>query len=120
VMLSTHNLDEVERIADRVALLKSRLVALDTPAALRARVFGARVRIGVEGRADLYVSRLMADGARYVAAEGSTLTVDLGGSVTIPWLVRALVEAGADVTSVIPDEAPLEDVYLRLLAEDRT
>src|SRR4030095_12867125 len=37
VLISTHNLDEVQRVADRVAVLRSRLVALDTPAALRAR-----------------------------------------------------------------------------------
>ena len=45
ILLSTHNLDEVERIADRVAVMRTRLVALDTPAALRAHLFGARVRV---------------------------------------------------------------------------
>ena len=45
VVISTHNLDEVERIADRVAVLRSRLIALDTPDALRSRLFGRRVSI---------------------------------------------------------------------------
>src|SRR5687767_373356 len=45
ILISTHNLDEVERVADRVAVLRTRLIALDTPKALRARLFGARVAI---------------------------------------------------------------------------
>ena len=48
VVVSTHNLDEVERIATRVGILRSRLVAMDTPAALRARLFGVRVRVGTQ------------------------------------------------------------------------
>jgi ABC-2 type transport system ATP-binding protein len=118
VILSTHNLDEVERVADRVAVLRTHLVALDTPDALRARLFGARVRIGVEGRADRYVDALRAAGAADVRADGGTLSVALDAPVTIPRLVRQLVEAGADVVSVSPEEAPLEDVYLRLLREE--
>src|SRR5688572_29670745 len=39
VLLCTHNLDEVERIADRVAVLRSRLVAIGTPGELRQRLF---------------------------------------------------------------------------------
>ena len=35
VILSTHNLDEVDRVADRVGVLRTRLIALDTPSALR-------------------------------------------------------------------------------------
>jgi ABC-2 type transport system ATP-binding protein len=52
VLISTHNLDEVDRLADRVALLNTRLVALDTPQSLRARAFGARVRVRFTGPAD--------------------------------------------------------------------
>jgi hypothetical protein len=37
---------------------------------------------------------------------------------TAPVIVRTLVEAGASLVSVVPEEAPLEDVYLRLLAGD--
>ena len=43
VLLSTHNLDEVERIASRVAVLRQRLLAVDTPTALRMKFFGNRV-----------------------------------------------------------------------------
>src|SRR5207244_13415960 len=43
ILVSTHNLYEAERIADRVAVLHERLVALDRPAALRRRISTGRV-----------------------------------------------------------------------------
>jgi ABC-2 type transport system ATP-binding protein len=117
VILSTHNLDEVERVADRVAVLRTRLVAVDTPAALRARLFGTRVRIGIDGPAAPFVDVLRTAGAGDVRVEGDTLSVGLLRGVKIPRLVRDLVAAGADITSVVPEQPPLEDVYLRLLQE---
>ena len=63
VLLSTHNLDEVERIADRVAVLRTRLVALDTPAALRTKLFGSRVLV-----------RLGDTAARFAASFGPAFT----------------------------------------------
>ena len=119
VLLSTHNLDEVDRLADRVALLRTRLVAMDTPAALRAQLFGARVRIVVGGDAGLHVAALRASGVHDVVVNGSTLSITLNGRVTVPALVRHLVEDGADISSVMPEERSLEDVYLRLLGDSR-
>ena len=118
VILSTHNLDEVDRVADRVAVLRSRLVALDTPQALRTRLFGARVRIAVAGAPARFAQALRDAGAATVHVDGEALVVDLAGGLTVPPLVRALVDAGADVTAVVPEEAPLEDVYLRLVSEE--
>ena len=56
VLLSTHNLDEVERVANRVAVLRTTLIALDTPAALRARLFGKRVRVEVREGAERHAA----------------------------------------------------------------
>ena len=117
VILSTHNLDEVDRVADRVAVLRTQLVAVDTPDALRARLFGSRVRIAVSGRAETYTIALHAAGVRDVRVGGDSFSIGLTNGVTVPNVVRELVKAGADITSVMPEEAPLEDVYLRLLQD---
>jgi ABC-2 type transport system ATP-binding protein len=120
VVLSTHNLDEVDRIADRVAVLKSHLIALDTTAALRARTFGARVRVVVREPAGPYLRALEAAGFTDVRADGNTLSVGVPDhESSAPVIVRRLVEAGADVQSVAAEETPLEDVYLRLLRNER-
>jgi len=121
VLLSTHNLDEVERVASRVAVMRARLVAVDTPAALRARLFGARIRIMTAQAAGPFVQALASDGFTDVYADGSTLSIGVDeASAVAPRIVRRLVEAGADILSVVPEQAPLEEVYLRLLQDDGT
>ena len=117
VLLSTHNLDEVDRVADRVAVLRTRLVALDTPAALRTRLFGRRVRVELARDAASHVSILRAGGINDVMVHGAVISVGLNEHVTIAGLVRRLIESGAAIHAVIPEERSLEDVYLRLLEE---
>ena len=118
VVLSTHNLDEVDRVADRVALIRGRLIALDTPSALRARVFGARVQV-VLGAPDERFARALA-GAGFSdvrpTADGLSVGVEDPRS-SAPAIVRRLADAGADIISVTAEQPPLEDVYLRLLNE---
>jgi ABC-2 type transport system ATP-binding protein len=117
VLLSTHNLDEVDRVADRVAVLRTRLVAFDTPAALRARLFGRRVRVELARDAASHASKLRADGIDDVIVQGAIISVGLNEHITVPVLVRRLIENDADINAVIPEERSLEDVYLRLLQE---
>jgi len=115
-VLSTHNLDEVERIATRVGILRTRLVALDTPTALRARVYGKRLRVTLGQAAAAFAGTLTAAGFHDVRADGASLSVALDTEhASVPLIVRRLVESGADVYSVVAEEPRLEDVYLRLL-----
>jgi ABC-2 type transport system ATP-binding protein len=117
VIISTHNLDEVDRLADRVALLDTHVVAVDTPAALRARLFGARVRITLASCAPAHVDALRDAGAADIRIDANVLSVGLAGerAPAVAALVRALVAAGADIEAVEPERASLEDVYLQLL-----
>ncbi|HYS26909.1 MAG TPA: ABC transporter ATP-binding protein [Vicinamibacterales bacterium] len=115
VLISTHNLDEVERVADRVAVLRARLIALDTPAALRARLFGSRVLVRLAGPAAPFAD-VLKPACADVRTEDRTLSIAVSDvERATPGIVRALVQSGADVVSVVADEAPLEEVYLRLL-----
>jgi ABC-2 type transport system ATP-binding protein len=118
VLLSTHNLDEVERVADRVAVLRSRLVAYDTPAALRARLFGARLRVTLATPAASFVPVLQGIGVSDVRADTTALSIAVDDPAQrAPEIVRTLVNAGAAIQSVTPEQPPLEEVYLRLLSE---
>jgi ABC-2 type transport system ATP-binding protein len=119
VLISTHNLDEVERVADRVAVLRGRLVALDTPAALRARLFGSRVLVRLATPAAPFAD-LLKPSCPDVRAEDRTLSIAVDDvEAAAPGIVRRLVQGGADVVSVVADQPPLEDVYLRLLEGER-
>jgi ABC-2 type transport system ATP-binding protein len=116
VLLCTHNLDEVERVADRVAVLRTRLIAVDTPAALRQRLFAPRVRVTLQQPASTYEPQLRAAGVADIRVDGSQLSLALNGTtLTTPELVRRLVEWGAAIESIVQDEPPLEDVYVKLL-----
>jgi ABC-2 type transport system ATP-binding protein len=115
VLVSTHNLDEAQRVADRIAVLRTRLIALDTPGALRARLFGSRVNVRLANGASRFAD-LLRRSFDDIRIEDEMLSIAVNDAQTItPAIVRALVEAGADVVSVSADEAPLEDVYLRLM-----
>ena len=116
VLLCTHNLDEVERVADRVALLSRRLVAIGTPTSLRQKLFTSRVRIVLAQPAEPFGTALRHAGLSDVRVDGTVMSVAMAGAaMTTPDVVRRLVEAGAAVESVTPEEPPLEDVYLKLL-----
>jgi len=119
VLLSTHNLDEVQRIANRVAVLRTRLVALDTPSALRARLFGARVLVTLAQPANGFAS-MLAPAFNDVRVTDRALSIGVDDVATrAPAIVRALVHGGADVVSVTAEEPPLEHVYLRLLEQEK-
>ena len=118
VLMSTHNLDEVQRVADRVAVVRSRLVALDTPAALRNRLFGARLRVVLAQPAATFADAAKGPGVGRVEAQGSTLVIEVDDAAgRAPAIVRRLVTANADIHSVMPDEPSLEQVYLRLVED---
>ncbi len=118
VLVSTHNLDEAERLADRVGVLRTRLVALDAPHALRRRLFGHRVRIRLDRDPTALVAQLAQAGATDIRTEGFGCVMDVSEpDIQIPAIVRALVSSGAGVREVADDRPSLEDIYLKLLEE---
>ncbi|MFA5910092.1 MAG: ABC transporter ATP-binding protein [Vicinamibacterales bacterium] len=115
LLVSTHNLAEAEELSDRIAVLNTSLLALDSPAALRRRLSGTRVVIELEGDALPWMTVLDAIGGAAGQASGSRLTIDLAALDAVPDVVAALVGAGARVVRVAPDQRSLEDVYLNLV-----
>jgi len=119
VVISTHNLSEVERLADRVALLSCTLIAIGEPAALRRDVFGRRLRVrlasGYPPPKQLAAVAVLA-GAQDVRVEKHELSMVLESlEAGTPGIVRRLVDAGAEIREVFEEQPALEDVYLKLL-----
>jgi ABC-2 type transport system ATP-binding protein len=116
VVLSTHNLYEAERLADRVGVLRGRFLAVASPADLRQRLFGSRALVRVAGEASPYAGVIAASGGRDVVVDRDSLRFALDGLTdAMPAMVRALVAAGAAVVEVTTENAPLEDVYFTLV-----
>src|SRR4030095_15917894 len=110
VLLCTHNLDEVERGADRVAVLRTRLIALGTPDALRQQLFAPRVHVTLAQDGQRYEALLRSAGIADVRIDGRRLSLALQSTpLTTPELVRRLVEWGAAIEEVGHEETPLQD-----------
>jgi ABC-2 type transport system ATP-binding protein len=117
IFLCTHNLDEADRLCDRVGVFKTRLLVVDTPAKLRASVFGRKIvfhlRSADEGLVDMLKALPFVREARRVEQK---LVVALENpEVHNPEIVRVLVGAGADILFVGELRHSLEDVYLELV-----
>jgi ABC-2 type transport system ATP-binding protein len=121
VFLSTHNLNEAEMLCSRVAVIHTGLLALDTPEQLRRRFFRREIVIQLEAsdaRVLEVVKRLPF--VQEVRGEGTQLILALTDSDrNRPELVKAIVEAGGRVIGVSEKQYPLEDVYLRLMREEK-
>ena len=118
VLVSTHNLAEAEELADRIAVMNTRLLAFDAPGALRERRRASQVLVELEGGAGRWAEVAMRIGQTVLDASGDRLLVEIGGATAVPDLVSALVTAGARVRRVAPHEPSLEDAYLDLVRRD--
>jgi ABC-2 type transport system ATP-binding protein len=119
ILVSTHNLEEADHLADRIAVLQTRLIAFDTAASLRSRVFPARLSVRLGEAAAPHATALRALGPWEVTADGDGLTLEMaagaGDRIDTPAIVRHLVTRGAAIESVTLEQRSLEQVYLRLL-----
>jgi ABC-2 type transport system ATP-binding protein len=118
ILVSTHNLTEAEELADRIAVMNTRLLACDTPRALRERRHGGRVVLELNGGAQSWASVAAQAGHRVLEIQGERLVVAASATVTVPDLVAALVGAGARIERVMPEDLSLEEAYLDLVRHD--
>ena len=121
IVVCTHNLDEAERLCDRIGVMRGTLLRVDTPAGLRRHGRAPTVRVDLNGARgpESFLDRLAElPFVTGVKAADSTLVVELADPAhDTPDLVAALVGAGARVTAVAEDAPTLEEAYLSLVGE---
>jgi ABC-2 type transport system ATP-binding protein len=118
IVLATHNLDEANRLCDRVAFVRGGLLRVDTPEELRGEV-GARgvevVLAGTPGEGLLEIARAIEGvSAADLAGDRLVVTAHEPRRVT-PGLVRALVAGGADILEVRERATTLEQAYFEVM-----
>ncbi len=120
IFLTTHRLEEAERMCDRVAILNTSLRTVGRPDELRERLFARSLAVTtaapLEDPERLFAAVPGVEG--WQADNGGYELTAPDPTATAPELTRALVAAGADVVSIGERRRSLEDVYLELIDED--
>jgi ABC-2 type transport system ATP-binding protein len=119
ILLTTHDLEEADRLADRLAIVdKGRIVATGTPDQLKGELRGDAVHIELRGApvSDRDARAALGDvpGVREVAVDGRRLSARADdGAAVVPEALAALDRAGLPAATVTVARPSLDDVYLR-------
>ena len=120
IFLTTHRLEEAERLCDRVAILNTTLRTIGRPSDLRDRLFARTLT--VRTLAPLAAPGQVFGGVPAVDSwrlDGGDYVLTVSDPVlAAPAVTRALVAAAADVLSISESRHSLEDVYLELIDHD--
>ena len=120
VFLNTHNLDEAQRICDRIAILNTKLMAIGTAEELERSVRGRQTVVQLAQVNDAIMGALGRLSTGKVTRDGNSITIDVASpEKENPEIVRAIVGAGGDVQSVSINTSTLEDAYLKLVRETK-
>lgn len=117
IFICTHNLDEADRLCQRIAIFKTSLITVDTPENLRKQLFGRKVVFHLKTLKPGLLK--IVQGMKFVEsaqAVDNRLVVALANpEEQNPALIRKLVDAGAEIQFVGELRHSLEDIYLQLI-----
>ncbi len=119
IFLNTHNLNEAERLCDRIAILKGKLIAVDSPKNLERSLYSRKTIVHLKEVSDPVLEAVKNIGSvKAVRTQDNKLILDMDDpEVDNPVVVRAIVLAGGNVQYVTELRSTLEDVYLKLIRE---
>jgi ABC-2 type transport system ATP-binding protein len=120
IFLCTHNLTEAEQLCDRIAVIRTHLLALDTGQNLRNRFFRRQIIVQLLDMTAAIVEAVRElPFAQSVVAEDNRLIIELTEpEQNRPEMVRAVVNAGGRIMEVFENKQPLEEIYLKLIHEE--
>jgi ABC-2 type transport system ATP-binding protein len=120
IFLCTHNLDEADRLADRIGVIKRDLIQVDSPANLRRSLYGRRVVLHLTAVTAHVLEAVRAlDFVRDLQQVDNTLVLSLDEpEQQNPILVERVVRAGGGVQFVNELRHSLEDIYFTLIQEE--
>ena len=117
IFLNTHNLDEAERVCDRIAVLKTKLVGVGSPEDLERSASSRKTVVHLESIGDSVLAAVKKlSKVKNVSTNENKLILDMDDpEKDNPQLVRAIVAAGGNIQYVTEERSTLEDVYLKLV-----
>ncbi len=119
IFLNTHNLDEAQRVCDRMGILNTRLMAIGTPEELEQSIHGKKTVIQLRQVTEAILGALKKMQVKNVVVEGNKLTLDVEDpKEENPDFVSAIAAAGGRIETVTVTSSSLEDAYLKLVREN--
>lgn len=119
IFMCTHNLNEADRLCDRIGIFKTSLIEVDTPANLRQKIYGRKVVFHLRTLDPKWLPAVeKIPGVMDVKKVEEKLVVSMEDpESTNPIIIRTLVDAGADVLFVGELRHSLEEIYLQTIRE---
>jgi ABC-2 type transport system ATP-binding protein len=119
IFLNTHNLDEAERLCDRIAILKTKLIAVDSPKNLERSLYNRKTIVHLQSVTSSIKAAVEKLGSiKNVRVSDNKLILDIDDpEKDNPEVVNAIVGAGGSIQYVTELRSTLEDVYLKLIRE---
>jgi ABC-2 type transport system ATP-binding protein len=122
ILLTTHYLEEADRLAERVAIVsRGKVVADGEPDALKRELRGELVTVELKASADGHATDVVCalEGVNDVLTEGQRLFARVDhGAEAVPTILGALDDAGVEVAAVTVSRPSLDDVYLHYTGRD--
>jgi ABC-2 type transport system ATP-binding protein len=116
IFLNTHLLDEAEKICDRVAILKTRLIATGTPQELRRSLTGRKIKVQLQHVDDVIVEAVKKIGFQVSEITDNSLVIDVSDpEKENPAILKAIEATGGHVQFITEIGSTLEDVYLKIV-----
>jgi ABC-2 type transport system ATP-binding protein len=119
IFMNTHNLDEAERVCDRIAVLKTKLIAVGSPEDLERSVSNRKTVVHLESNGDSVLAAVKKlSTVKSVSKSENKIILDMDNpEKDNPQLIRTIVAAGVNIQYVTESRSTLEDVYLKLVRE---
>jgi len=119
IFLNTHNLEEAQRICDRIAILNTKLMAIGTADQLEGTVRGRQTIIQLARTDDAVVRALEKLSLGNLSFDGARAAFDVADpEKENPRVVRTIVEAGGEIQTVTVQGSTLEEAYLKLVRKE--
>ena len=118
IFLNTHNLDEAQRICDRIGIIKTKLLTIGTPAQLRESLTKPKTEIRLAQVNEPFVSALRKLIPNKIEVSENKLIIDVRDPDSEnPNIIAAITKAGGQIQEVTQNVPTLEDVYLQIVKE---
>jgi ABC-2 type transport system ATP-binding protein len=121
IFLNTHNLAEAQRICDRIGILKTKLLAVNTPEEMEKTVWGgSRTAIQVEQITEPILTAVRNLKPKDFSVEENRIVLALADPLKEnPDLIQEIVAAGGRIQYVTQLNPGLEETYLKVIQETK-